>query len=109
LAGISSVNVQKLEEMLKPHQQATDVLSKALAQVTKEDGEKKVEAAIVLIRKAQGLQDQMTQIEKRFNSEKAKFDKELGKILNSLRNMASGKPIDEAEESTEPEANSSAT
>lgn len=91
----SASNSEKLEEMLRPHREASDVLKKALEEVSKEDAEKKISSAKELIRKAQELQGRMEQAERTFKSEKSKFDKELGKILSRLRNMATGKPLDE--------------
>lgn len=95
--GVQTQNVARLEEMLKPHRQEFDVLKEALKEVSKEESEKKKDAAKELVRKALELQQRMDQAERTFNSEKKKFDKELGKTLNRLRNMASGRPLDEGE------------
>lgn len=99
--SVTTPNTQKLEELLRPHREAVDVLKEALKEVNKEEAEKKKDAAKDLIRKAMELQGRMDAAERTFNSEKKKFDKELGKIMNRLRNMASGRPIDEGEHEDE--------
>ena len=91
-------NTTRLDELIKPHRREFDVLREALNKVSKEEAEKKKESAKVLIRKALELQSRMEQAERTFNSEKKKFDKELGKTLNRLNNMASGKSIDDNED-----------
>jgi hypothetical protein len=101
--SVNTQNTQRLEEMLKPHRGEFDVLKEALKDVVKEDAEKKKDAAKELIRKALDLQSRMDSAERTFSSEKKKFDKELGKTLNRLRNMASGRPLDEGENDNEEE------
>jgi hypothetical protein len=99
--SVQTQNVARLEEMLKPHRQEFDVLKEALREVSKEEAEKKKDAAKELVRKGLDLQQRMDQAERTFNSEKKKFDKELGKTLNRLRNMASGRPLDDEEKEGE--------
>jgi seryl-tRNA synthetase len=96
--GLQTPNTTKLDELLKPHLQEFDVLREALKEVTKEESDKKKDAAKELIRKALDLKGRMEQADRLFNSEKKKFEKELGKTLNRLRNMAAGKPLDEGED-----------
>lgn len=91
-------NTTRLNELLKPHREEFDVLREAIKEVSKEESEKKKVAAKDLIRKALELQGRMEQAERTFNAEKKKFDKELGKTLNRLKNMASGRPLDDGEE-----------
>lgn len=91
----ATANIKTLEDMLRPHQEQCDVLTRALREVSQEDSEKRVAAAKTLIRRALELQSQMQQTEAQFNAAKKKFDKELGQTLNKLRNMASGKALDE--------------
>jgi hypothetical protein len=94
--GVNTQNTQRLEELLKPHRQEFDVLKEALKEVSKEESDKKKDAAKDLIRKALELQGRMDGAERTFTSEK-KSDKELGKVLNRLRNMAAGRPLDDGE------------
>jgi hypothetical protein len=101
--AVQTPNTARLEEMLKPHREEFDVLKEALKEVSKEDAEKKKDAAKELIRKALELQGRMDTAERTFNSEKKKFDKELGKTLNRLRNMAAGRPLDEGEKKDDDE------
>jgi hypothetical protein len=96
--GIS--NSGRLDEILKPHTLEFDVLKEALAEVSKEDAEKKKLAAKELIRKAMELKNRMDQARNAFNKEQTRFDKELGKLLNRIKNMAVGQPADEDEEET---------
>lgn len=95
--GVQTQNTARLEEMLKPHRQEFDVLKEALKEVSKEESDKKKDAAKELIRKALELQSRMDTAERTFSSEKKKFDKDLGKTLNRLRNMAAGRPLDEGD------------
>jgi hypothetical protein len=101
--ALQTQNTQKLEEMLKPHRIEFDVLREALKEVSKEESDKKKDSAKELIRKALDLQSRMDAAERTFNSEKKKFDKELGKTLNRLRNMAAGRPLDEGDKDDDKE------
>lgn len=101
MAAADTQNTKKLDEMLKPHTTSFDFLAEAFKEVAKEDGEKRKVAAKELIRKALGLKGQMDQAKKDFDSASKKFDKELGKIVNRLSNMAAGRPIDDNEEKEE--------
>jgi hypothetical protein len=95
-------NIERLNDLFKDQVASqTSVLQEALTEITKEQGEQKKENAKKLIKEALALQDQMNQAERQFNSQKKKWDKSLGKVLNRLQNMASGKPVtleDEEEE-----------
>lgn len=88
-------NTKKLDDMLRPHRQELDVLQEALQEVSKEDAEKRKTEAKELIRRALDLQKQMDQAEKQFLGQKKKWDKELGKALKRLQNMANNRPLDE--------------
>lgn len=96
--GVETPNTKRLDEMLKPYEGEVDFLKEAFKEVEKEDGEKRKEAAKDMIRKAKELKSRMDASERTFLSEKKKFDKELGKLLNRLQNMASGRPLTEGEE-----------
>ena len=48
-----------------------------------------------MIRKALDLKRQMDEAERRFTSQKKKWDKELGKTLKRLANIANHKPLDD--------------
>lgn len=106
--SVTTENTKKLEELLKPHRTEFDVLTEALKEVTKEEADKKKDVAKDLLRKALSLQSQMDTSERTFLSEKKKFDKELGKIINRLRNMAAGRPLDDGENNEEEKKDSSA-
>ncbi len=84
---------------MAPTRQELDVLSEAIREVNQEDGEKRKAEVKELVRKALSLQQQMNQAERQFNAEKAKFDKDLGKLLNRLQSFAKGEP-DPVEEET---------
>tara|TARA_Y100000034_G_C6721861_1_gene319386 strand:- start:243 stop:560 length:318 start_codon:yes stop_codon:yes gene_type:complete len=94
---VDTKNTGRLDELFKPHEQQVDVLKEALKEVSEEQAEKKKKAAKELIVKALELKKQMDDAEKQFTSQKQKWDKELGKVMNRLQNMASGKPLDEGE------------
>lgn len=91
-------NTSKLDDLLKPHQTEFNVLQEALKEVAKEDSESRKGKAKEMIRKALDLKRQMDEAERQFNSQKKKWDKELGKTLQRLSNMANNKPLDEGVE-----------
>jgi hypothetical protein len=88
-------NTSRLDELLKPHRQEFDVLKAALKEVAEEDSETRKGKAKEMIRKALELKGQMDQAESQFTAQKKKWDKELGKTLQRLTNMANNKPLDE--------------
>ena len=96
--GVQTNNTKALEELFAPHKKEMDILSEALKEVNQEDVEKKKGAAKELIRKCLDLQSRMDQAERTFNSEKKKWDKELGKTINRLKNMVAGRPQNEGVE-----------
>ena len=100
---VKTDNTDKLSDMLKSGNAEVDVLAEAMKEVAEEEAAKKKEAAKELLRKAKSLEAQMNQSEKNFLAEKKRFDKELGKVLNRLKNMAAGRPIDEGEEAEKAE------
>lgn len=102
---MSTVNVSRLDELLKPHQTEFNVLTEALKEVSQEDAETRKGKAKEMIRKALELKRQMDEAERQFNSQKKKWDKELGKTLQRLQNMASNKPLDEGVEQDKSESN----
>lgn len=77
----------------RAHHEDFDVLREALKEVAKEDPE--CRKAEEMIRKALDLKRQMDDAERQFTSQKKKWDKELGKTLQRLNNMAQNKPLDE--------------
>jgi len=104
---MATPNTSKLDELLKPHQEEFNVLQEALKEVAKEDTETRKGKAKEMIRKALDLKRQMDEAERTFNSQKKKFDKELGKTLQRLTNMANNKPLDEGVEKEGGEKDSS--
>jgi hypothetical protein len=95
---MATPNTSKLDELLKPHQEEFNVLQEALKEVSKEDAESRKGKAKEMIRKALDLKRQMDEEERKFNGQKKKWDKELGKTLQRLANMANNKPLDEGVE-----------
>ena len=96
--AVETNNTKRLEDMLKPYKGEFDFLKEAFKEVEKEDGEQRKGAAKDLIRKAKELKGRMDAAEREFTANKKKFDKELGKVLNRLQNMANGRPLDEGEQ-----------
>jgi seryl-tRNA synthetase len=88
-------NTGRLDALLKEHQGDFDVLQEALKEVAKEQGEERKKKAKEQIVKALDLKRQMDDAERQFNSQKKKWDKELGKTLARLNNMAQNRPIDD--------------
>lgn len=88
-------NTGKLDAMLKEHAADFNVLQEALKEVAKEQGEERKKKAKEQIVKALDLKRQMDEAERNFNSSKKKWDKELGKTLARLNNMANNRPIED--------------
>jgi len=101
--GVQTSNTDRLDKLLSPHKQSIDVLKEALEEVSKEQAEGRKKRAKELIVKCLELQDQMNAAERRFTGEKKKCDKQLGKLLNQLNNMANGKPLDQGNEEEDDE------
>ena len=87
-------NVGRLGKLFEPHEKELDILNEALREVSEEKAEERKGKAKDLIRKAIDLQDQMNAARKEFEGKSKKWDKELGKVMNRLENMAQGKPLD---------------
>lgn len=99
--GHDTKNTERLGDMLKPHEQKLDILKEALDEVSQERAEKRKESAKELIRKALDLKSQMDKAKSAFEGQTKKWDKELGKVMNRLQNMASGRPLNDGEEDEE--------
>ena len=96
--AVQTKNTDKLNELFKPHEQQVDILKEALKEVSEERAEERKKAAKDLVRKALDLQKQMDDAERQFLGQKKKWDKELGKLINRLNNMAGGRPLTHGEE-----------
>lgn len=78
-----------------------DLFQEVLGDIKKERFEKAKVAAREQLVKAMELREKMAKAEKEFNSQKAKFNKELGKLLNRLESSLNGRPVEESEEDTQ--------
>lgn len=91
-------NVGKLNELLgfnpakrHPLGPKTGVLFQDTLKEIREEREKTAKAqAKDLLLKAMNIQEEWSKAEKQFNNQKAKFDKELGKLLNQINSMLNG-------------------
>ncbi len=103
MADTPNSNTKRLDELLAPHRTEMNVLSEALKEIDEEDGKKRKQEAKDLVRQALELQKQLKTTERNFNKEKAKFEKQLGKLLNRINAMAKGEapPEDEDEKKDE--------
>ena len=99
--AVKTTHTTKLDDLLKPHRDEVDVLKEALKEVTEEQADERKNKAKELIVKCLDLQRQMNTAESQFNSAKKKCDKELGKTLRRLQNMANGRPLDEGNNSND--------
>jgi hypothetical protein len=90
--------VGRLNKLFEPHEQKLDILNEALEEVSKEKAEERKGKAKELIRKALDLQNQMQAAQREFQGKSKKWEKELGKVMNRLENMAQGKPLDDGED-----------
>ena len=96
--GVQTPNTTALEKLFEPHKADMDVLKEALKEVTQEENEKKKGSAKELVRKCMELKGRMDQAEREFTSNNQKWDKELGKTIKRLQNMASGRPVNDGVE-----------
>jgi hypothetical protein len=94
----ASRNEGRLDKMFEPHEQKLDVLKEALKEVSEERAGKRKDAAKELIRKALDLKEQKDKAKSEFLSKDRKWEKELGKVMGRLENMAQGKPLNDGVE-----------
>jgi hypothetical protein len=102
-------NADKLTDMLKFDAGKRQTLTQdVFADVVKEINEERVKVVKTQAKeqlvKAMGLREQMTKAKKEFESQHKKMEKELGKILNQIQGILSGKEETEEEDSKEPSA-----
>jgi hypothetical protein len=93
-------NADKLTDMLKFDAAKRPTLTQdVFADVVKEITEERVKAvksqAKDQLVKAMGIQEQMSKAKKEFESQHKKMEKELGKILNQIQSILSGKEPEE--------------
>ena len=100
---VETSNTKKLDDLLAAQGSAVNVLQEALKEVNEERAEKRKDSAKALIREALDLQEQMNAAERRFTSEKKKWDKKLGKLINRLNAMAKGQPLPQEGENDDEE------
>lgn len=103
MADEKKANSEKLTEMLEFDAAKRPTLTQELfGEVVKEIREERVKDAKVKAKeqlvKAMQLREQMSKAEKDFNSQKQKMEKELGKVLNQIQGILSGKCPEENQE-----------
>ena len=69
-----------------------EIFAEVVADIHKERAERAKVAAREQLLKAFELREKMSKVEREFLSQKAKFDKELGKMLNRLEASLQGRP-----------------
>lgn len=67
------------------------IIQEALQEIKDEQAKAKKAKAKEQLLKAAELRKKMVEAERQFEGQKKKFDKELGKVLNQIEAMASGK------------------
>lgn len=77
----------------------TELLARVKGKITEKREAAAEEAAEKIIEQAMGLAEQASGAEKQFNQNKAKWNKELGKLLNNLQG-GGGKPQEEPADDT---------
>jgi len=78
-----------------------DVLRETVLELDKEEKEKKKNELKELFVKAKGLVGEMVKAEKTFTTTKAKFDKELGKLVKQIQSFAKNEEDEEEKEEKE--------
>ena len=74
-----------------------------LKELTEEREKKAKEEAKTLMQKAMQLQEERAKARKQFQGADQKFEKELGKILNQINSMLTGKEPEPDQEEKEPQ------
>lgn len=74
------------------------VMADALKEITEERNQRIKAKAKEQLLKAMELQDKMKKLKKQYDTEMAKFDKELGKIMRNIKGAMEGKSVEEVEE-----------
>lgn len=102
----ATANIDKLASLLgfdptKASPGVSDAMSAAMAEIAEENKKKAQGAAKALLTEAIQLSEQMAKADREYRNQKAKFDKNLGKLLRRIEGMASGKPVQEDEEKQE--------
>lgn len=101
--GNKGWNAEKLQKLLgfdpdKRNNITQDALSEAVKEINEERiKEVKVRAKELLV-KAMQLREQKVKLDREYNQQSAKFDKELGKILKQIEGALSGKSAEEIED-----------
>lgn len=101
-----STSGMKLQELLgfDPIKKGT-LTSELFSEVVKEIQEERLKEAKVRAKehlvKAIGLREQMEKARRDFANQEKKFEKELGKVLNQIQGILSGKNPDEEKEESE--------
>jgi len=100
MSTAKTTNSQKLDDLLGKGlpPEVSDIVGQAIKEVNDEQSAKKLEACKELLRSAIELEDQKKSAERRFQSEIKKFDKQLGKLINRIKGMMSGKTPEQMDE-----------
>ena len=104
-----SDNAGRLEDLIgfdasKPSNLTNDLFQEVLSDIKKERFDTAKKAAREQLVKAVELREKMVKIEREFNGQKAKFEKELGKLLSRLESSLGGRepaPEDPADNSAQ--------
>jgi hypothetical protein len=101
----TKAGVQRLEDLLghNPSKELTggDILQEAMKEIKEERAKEAKVKAKDMLSKAIELHRSITKADQEWRSKIAKFNKELGKVLNKLESFGQGQPV--VEEQTEPE------
>ena len=115
MADATSKHVEKLTELLgfDPVKRSTltqDLFKEVVSDISKDRIDKAKAQAKDLLTKALQLRDQKDKCEKDFAKEMKKFDKELGKVMNQIQGLLSGKePQEEGGEGEKEESKEEGT
>jgi vacuolar-type H+-ATPase subunit I/STV1 len=98
-----NANAEKLQKMLGfDPDKKTNITQDALSEAVKEINEERIKEvkarAKELLIKAMQLREQKVKLDREYNQQSGKFDKELGKILKQIEGALSGKSQDEIDE-----------
>lgn len=82
----------------KKHQITADLFAEVVKEIKEERGKEAKAKAKEHLVKAMALKEQMDKARRDFSAADKKFEKELGKMLNQIHGMLSGKSPEEVEE-----------
>jgi hypothetical protein len=102
-------NIKALQDLLGFNPSANpnptaDILKEVMQEIGEERAKKAKEQARKTLHDAIALHEQFVVADRQYQAQKAKFNKELGKLIGSLKRTLGGQPTDEPPADEPPQA-----